>query len=224
MALSYLYDAFGEDCRKLDLPLLKSQEAFKIETVATMIRRRLNAPPTSSLGRLFDAVAALSAIRYHAKFEGQAAMELEMAAAEGPEPPYAVCWEEGEVKRVPPAPIVRAVAADLLAGVPAAVVSARFHRTLVDLFTRLCAALRRETGFGQVALSGGVFQNVLLLTGLKDSLEKQGFEVFTHSRVPTNDGGIALGQAVAAAAMVANDFPAPEPAEGGRDAERGRRP
>ena len=202
MALSYLWDAFGDDYRKLDLPLLKARDAARIETVAAMVRRGLNAPPTSSLGRLFDAVAALAGIRYHVTFEGQAAMELEMAACGAPERPYAVGWEEGTIKRIPPAPLVRALVADLLAGVPAAVVSDRFHATLVDLFTRLCAALRLETGIGQVALSGGVFQNLLLFTGLKESLESQGFTVLSHAHVPTNDGGIALGQAVAAAALV----------------------
>jgi hydrogenase maturation protein HypF len=202
MALSYLWDAFGDDYRKLDLPLLKARDAARIETVAAMVRRGLNAPPTSSLGRLFDAVAALAGIRYHVTFEGQAAMELEMAAGGAPERPYAVGWEEGAIKRIPPAPLVRALVADLLAGVPAAVVSDRFHATLVDLFTRLCAALRLETGIGQVALSGGVFQNLLLFTGLKESLQSQGFTVLSHAHVPTNDGGIALGQAVAAAALV----------------------
>jgi hydrogenase maturation protein HypF len=207
MALSYLWDAFGEDYRKLDLPLLRTLAATQIETVAAMIRRGLNAPPTSSLGRLFDAVAALGGIRYHVSFEGQAAMELEMAAGGVPERPYAVGWEEGAVRRIPPAPMVRAVVADLLAGVPAAVVSGRFHATLVDLFTRLCAALRLETGIGRVALSGGVFQNLLLFTGLKESLENQGFIVLSHTRVPTNDGGIALGQAVAAAALLQTEPP-----------------
>jgi hydrogenase maturation protein HypF len=172
-----------------------------------MIRRNLNAPPTSSLGRLFDAVAALAGIRYHVSFEGQAAMELEMAGGGAPERPYAVGWEEGAVRRIPPAPMVRGVVADLLAGVPAAVVSGRFHATLVDLFTRLCAALRLETGIGRVALSGGVFQNLLLFTGLKEGLEKQGFTVLSHTRVPTNDGGIALGQAVAAAALLQAEPP-----------------
>ncbi len=210
MALSYLWDAFGEDYRKLDLPLLKTGDASKIETVAAMIRRRFNAPPTSSLGRLFDAVAALAGIRYHVTFEGQAAMELEMAASGAPERPYAVGWEEGAVKRIPPAPIVRAVVADLLAGVPAAVVSDRFHASLVDLFSRLCAALRLETGIGRVALSGGVFQNLLLFTSLKENLEKQGFTVFSHARVPTNDGGIALGQAVVAAALLQDERPGGE--------------
>jgi hydrogenase maturation protein HypF len=103
--------------------------------------------------------------------------------------------------------MVRGVVADLLAGVPAAVVSGRFHATLVDLFTRLCAALRLETGIGRVALSGGVFQNLLLFTGLKEGLEKQGFTVLSHTRVPTNDGGIALGQAVAAAALLQAEPP-----------------
>jgi hydrogenase maturation protein HypF len=207
MALSYLWDAFGADYRKLDLPLLKDQDAARVETVAAMIRRNLNAPPTSSLGRLFDAVAALAGIRYHVSFEGQAAMELEMAGGGAPERPYAVGWEEGAVRRIPPAPMVRGVVADLLAGVPAAVVSGRFHATLVDLFTRLCAALRLETGIGRVALSGGVFQNLLLFTGLKEGLEKQGFTVLSHTRVPTNDGGIALGQAVAAAALLQAEPP-----------------
>jgi hydrogenase maturation protein HypF len=207
MALSYLWDAFGADYRKLDLPLLKDQDAARVETVAAMIRRNLNAPPTSSLGRLFDAVAALAGIRYHVSFEGQAAMELEMAAGGALERPYAVGWEEGAVRRIPPAPMVRGVVADLLAGVPAAVVSGRFHATLVDLFTRLCAALRLETGIGRVALSGGVFQNLLLFTGLKEGLEKQGFTVLSHTRVPTNDGGIALGQAVAAAALLQAEPP-----------------
>jgi hydrogenase maturation protein HypF len=215
MALSYLWDAFGDDYRKLDLPLLKARDAARIETVAAMVRRGLNAPPTSSLGRLFDAVAALAGIRYHVTFEGQAAMELEMAAGGAPERPYAVGWEEGAVRRIPPAPIIRGVVADLLAGVPAAVVSGRFHATLVDLFTRLCAALRVETGIERVALSGGVFQNLLLFTGLKDSLEKQGFTVFSHTRVPTSDGGIALGQAVVAAALLQDERLAGEAPENG---------
>jgi hydrogenase maturation protein HypF len=215
MALSYLWDAFGDDYRKLDLPLLKTLEARKIETVAAMIRRRVNAPPTSSLGRLFDAVAALAGIRYHITFEGQAAMELEMAASGAPVRPYAVGWEKGAVTRIPPAPIIRGVVADLVAGVPAAVVSDRFHCTLVDLFTRLCAALRVETGLGRVALSGGVFQNILLFTGLKESLERQGFAVISHTRVPTNDGGIALGQAVVAAALTQNEGPVGEASKGG---------
>jgi hydrogenase maturation protein HypF len=114
--------------------------------------------------------------------------------------------------------------ADLLAGASAAVVSARFHRTLVDLFTRLCVALRGETGIDRVALSGGVFQNALLLGGLKASLEKQGLAVLTHTRVPTNDGGIALGQAVVAAALVEKDRLRQRSLVAAPDAERGRCP
>jgi hydrogenase maturation protein HypF len=107
----------------------------------------------------------------------------------------------GEALRVDTAPLIRAVVADLEAGVPVSVVAGRFHRTVIDLFADLCRRVRQRTGLAQVALSGGVFQNVILLEGMVRALAEAGFSVYTPEQVPANDGGISLGQAVAAAAM-----------------------
>ncbi len=165
-----------------------------------MIVKRINSPPTSSLGRLFDGVAALCGLRGRVSYEGQAAMELEMAAADDTEGVYEFAWEGAAPIRILPAPIIRGVAQDLAAGRPVAVVSAKFHNTLVALFTQLCVRVGTERGLDRVVLSGGVFQNARLLRGLIPALEARGFAVHHHRLVPTNDGGIALGQALVAGA------------------------
>jgi hydrogenase maturation protein HypF len=169
--------------------------------VLAMARRGVNSPVTSSAGRLFDAVAALLGVRDTINYEGQAAVELEQLAAAGPAQP-------GYPARITPGPpftaagpdLVRAAAGDLLAGLPPDVISARFHRGMADLIVAGCQLLRESSGLGTVALSGGVFQNLLLLGTVVSLLEARGFQVLTHSRVPPNDGGISLGQAVVAAA------------------------
>jgi hydrogenase maturation protein HypF len=163
-----------------------------------MIDRRINAPLTSSLGRLFDAVAAIIGLRRSVVFEGQAAMELEMIADGQAQGSYVQQWPKDAGTQLQAAPIIRAVVQDLLQGVPAFIISRRFHDTLVVLFCGLCGQIRQQTGINQVALSGGCFQNSLLLSGLTSALVQQGFEVYSHALVPTNDGGIALGQAVIA--------------------------
>ncbi|MBP7864436.1 MAG: carbamoyltransferase HypF [Acidobacteria bacterium] len=197
MALSFLLDAAGGDLRDLPPTLSKAADEQGLELVARMVARRLNCPETSSLGRLFDAVAALAGIRARSTFEGQAAMELEMVA--GPPNPADAYRFEREGGVIDPRPVVRRVLEDVRAGIGPERVSARFHDGLVDLFADLCEQLRAERGLGAVALSGGVFQNLRLLTGLHERLERLGFTVYTHRRVPCNDGGLALGQAVAAA-------------------------
>jgi hydrogenase maturation protein HypF len=103
---------------------------------------------------------------------------------------------------MPPAPIVRAVAEDVGKGCTVGLISAKFHNTLIRLFSDLCDRIRAARGLKRVVLSGGVFQNARLLTGLFPVLEARGFEVFSHRLVPTNDGGIALGQAVIAAKSI----------------------
>ena len=203
MAVSYLQDAFGDGWSAHDLPLFQCEPADRLAVAAKMARRGFNAPPTSSLGRLFDGVAAICGLRSRVNFEGQAAMELEMAADPEADGHYPYELPPGATRAVATAPLIRAVVADMTRGVPVPVVAGRFHRTLVNLFADICTLLRDETGLDRVALSGGVFQNALLLEGMVRALGNAGFAVYTPHLVPANDGGIALGQALAAAAMVA---------------------
>jgi len=200
MAVSYLYAAFGDLLWNLDLALFKAIDARRISRIIEMITRKINSPVTSSLGRLFDGVAAIAGIRTQVSFEGQAAMELEMAAGENPQAFYDYEWKSEDIYKVMVPPLIRAVVRDVQAGVPLPEISARFHLTLIRLFTDLCAAIRADSGLNRVALSGGVFQNSILLCGLGQALSDKGFEVYSHRQVPANDGGISLGQAVIAAA------------------------
>jgi hydrogenase maturation protein HypF len=204
MALSYLWATFGPDADRLNLPFLRSLDSRQIRVVMQMADKGINSPLTSSLGRLFDAVAAILDLRGRVAFEGQAAMELEMIADAAESDSYAFSWKGNAdgANIIPSAPLIREVVRDVQAGVAPATISARFHNTLVVLFDRVCRHLRTNTGIDRVALSGGVFQNDRLLSGLTSALEQSGFELLTHRLVPTNDGGISLGQAVVAAAQV----------------------
>jgi hydrogenase maturation protein HypF len=173
--------------------------------VVTMARRGINSPLTSSAGRLFDAVAATLGVRDAINYEGQAAVELEQLADPAERGAYhvTVC-EPGSVGEralcIAGTDLIRAVVEDLDAGTDRAVIAARFHNGVADLITDCCLLLRERAGLSTVALSGGVFQNLLLLEATMNRLESHGFAVLVHSRVPCNDGGISLGQAVVAAA------------------------
>ena len=202
MGVSHLYAAYGKDMERLSLPFLDRVDSSHLTVMTEMIAKKVNAPMTSSVGRLFDAVAAIAGLRNEVAFEGQAAMELEMVADTSAEAVYDFDWNRGNPLIINPAPIIRGVVDDLLRGVAPPVISGRFHATLVGLFSDLCDHLRRESGLKRVVLSGGVFQNAILLQGLVQALERRGFDVFSHSLVPTNDGGISLGQAVIAAASL----------------------
>ncbi|HEY5395285.1 MAG TPA: carbamoyltransferase HypF [Trebonia sp.] len=177
------------------------RNAGRWETVLAVARSGINSPLTSSAGRLFDAAAAVLGVRDAINYEGQAAVELEQladpASALGG---YPAGIEEGDQLKVAGADLIRAVAEDVRRGVPAPVVAARFHVGVADAIARTCAILRSRTGLGVVALSGGVFQNLLLLERTVGRLEADGFRVLVHGRVPPNDGGISLGQAAVAAA------------------------
>lgn len=160
----------------------------------------LNAPATTSAGRLFDAVAAIVNLRDAVSHEGQAAIDLEHCADPAETGSYHVPVPAGAPLVVDTGELIRAVAGDVIAGVSAATVSARFHNTMADVVLTVCRSLRSDHGLATVALSGGVFQNVRLLQRCLDLLAGAGFEVLTHRQVPPNDGGISLGQAVVAAA------------------------
>jgi hydrogenase maturation protein HypF len=204
MAVSYLHHAFGPGFVDLKLPLLHRIEKKRIEIIQEMITKGVNIIPTSSLGRLFDGIASILGIRDRVAYEGQAAMELEMALERGTRGQHYTCgWEDvGGSYQIPVDPVVRGVVKDMERGLEVCEISTKFHTTLIRLFSDLCAHLREETGLGRVVLSGGVFQNAALLKGLKEGLEKRDFQVFAHRLVPANDGGISLGQAVVAAAVV----------------------
>lgn len=206
MALAHLRSA-GLDWDP-DLPPVAAASADEQRIVSRQIERRVNAPLTSSVGRLFDAVASLLGVRHRARYEAQAAIELAAlaeagAGADGAGRPYAVVLKGEWPIVVDPAPIVRSVAVSFRAGVPVPVVAARFHATLVAAVVEVCRRLLRATGITRVVLSGGVFQNVALLEGVRQGLAASGLEVFSHRLVPPNDGGLALGQAVVAEAQLA---------------------
>jgi hydrogenase maturation protein HypF len=201
MAVSYLHRAYGDTFWDLALPIFGEMEAHKINVMVDMISKKINSPLTSSLGRFFDGIASITGVRHRVHYEGQAAMELEMTAGDMVQESYDYEWECNGTIRILIEPIVRGIVEDMSNKIPVAKISSKFHFTLVCLFSDLCDVIRKDTGLDRVALSGGVFQNALFFNGLITALEKKGFNVYTHQLVPTNDGGISLGQAVVAAAI-----------------------
>jgi hydrogenase maturation protein HypF len=168
--------------------------------VLQMARRGVNSPLTSSAGRLFDAAAAILGVRDAINYEGQAAIELEQLADPAERGAYRAEVTGPEPFRIAGHDLIRAVVEDLAAGAEPGVVAARFHNGVAGLISDCCLLLRERHGLSTVALSGGVFQNLLLLQATVARLEGHGFGVLVQSRVPCNDGGISLGQAVVAAA------------------------
>jgi hydrogenase maturation protein HypF len=183
-------------------------DSQEVRLVGDIMLKNINSPLTSSMGRLFDGVAAIMGLRDRVSFEGQAAMALEMATPDDRPLPRQAVYDydidmNAPVWKIDWRPIICGVAADVQKRSLTADISHRFHWTLIHLFADLCCRLRRETGLNRVVLSGGVFQNDILSTGLCVTLARHRFEVFSHRLVPPNDGGIALGQAVVAAAQAA---------------------
>ena len=179
------------------------------DAVASLARSGVQAPRTSSAGRLFDTVAALTGVRDEISYEGQAAIELEQAAAVGAHGAYPLPLRPGEPAVLDSAALLAAVLADVRAGVDRGRVAARLHDGLAAGTVQACVELRESTGVGTVALSGGVWQNLRLLGAVRDGLAAHGFTVLTHLRVPPNDGGISLGQAAVAIARDRAGAPPP---------------
>ncbi len=159
-----------------------------------MLGREVRSPRTSSMGRLFDAVAAICGLPAVISFEGQAAMALEFAAEEDRSDAYPLPVGEGDPAIIDWEPLVRAVLADRAAGVSVGRISARFHNALAEM----AVALARRAGLPDVVLTGGCFQNALLAEEIRSRLLDAGFRVYTHRQVPPGDGGIALGQVMVA--------------------------
>ena len=199
MAVGYLLTLLGEHALSPDLSFLSQVSGQEMEVLRRQVEKGINSPLTSSCGRLFDAVSALIGIRGRVDYEAQAAVELEMAAMEGNNGsyPFSIVERDG-VNVVGLEDLFRGILQDMTEGAPRSGMADRFHRTVAQIVVGMCRRLRESSGIGQVALSGGVFQNRLLLKLTAGALEGAGFEVLTHSKVPTNDGGISLGQAVIA--------------------------
>jgi hydrogenase maturation protein HypF len=198
IALSYLVDTFGTQADSLDLPLWRRVPAKKLSAVRTMIERGINTVPTSACGRLFDAVASIVGLRDDVNFEAQAAIELEMIAAQGVDASYPFEITAGDPWQIDVRPAIQAIVRDVLAGKPVSWIAAAFHNTVAAIVREVCRRVRSAEAISRVCLSGGTFQNVYLLERAVSLLRADGFEVFLHAQVPPNDGGISLGQAVIA--------------------------
>jgi hydrogenase maturation protein HypF len=172
----------------------EERQALKVQ-----LEHGLNTPLTSSLGRLFDAVAAMAGVRQKVNYEAQAAIEFEAVLDPHESGAYQFELSEGTMET---GKAVQALLADINNGVSIPVISARFHNGLADLAHQVCIEIRRQTGIREVALSGGVWQNMALLERAIEILQKDGFIVYLHHQIPANDGGISLGQALVSAARL----------------------
>lgn len=215
MAAVYLQRAYGDAALDLDIPFVRQLNHARWRPLAQIIARGINCPLTSSLGRLFDAVAALLGLPAQASpqlYEGQAAIELEQLALREKEASegYPAVLASQELLELDGTPLIRAIVDDIQAGVPSARIARRFHASIAMLLAQTCARVRTQTGLNTVALSGGVFQNRLLLEQLVELLERMAFQVFINRRVPPNDGGLSLGQLAIAAARLRAEVALPE--------------
>jgi hydrogenase maturation protein HypF len=197
-AIGLLFEMFGDDA--FEMKHLAPVRAFpnaELTIMREMLGKRINTAVTSSAGRLFDAVAAIVGLRDRVRFEGQAAMELEFIAAPGIDAIYGFEIHAGDdlTLSVNWELAVRSIIADILDGISVPVISAKFHNTLAEMMV----SVARRVGEQRVVLSGGCFQNKYLTERAISRLRHEGFSVYWHQRVPTNDGGISLGQTMAAA-------------------------
>ncbi len=208
-AMGMLYEIFGDTYRHhSSVATVDSFTLGELDLMERMLAKKINSPRTSSVGRLFDGVASMTGIRHVSRFEGQAAMELEYAVGDlrtdaaydhavqpsgGGPGPQTIDWE----------PCVRGVMGDIARGVSTTVIAAKFHNMLVNAILDIA----HRTGLEKVVLSGGCFQNCLLLENTVNRLRHDGFHAYWHQRVPPNDGGISLGQIYAVARLRKNPLP-----------------
>ena len=216
MAASVLYQAFGDEVFDMDILYMKEMKKEKLSFVYQMMEKNLNSPLTSSAGRMFDAVSSLLCIRHKVSHESQAAMELEAVAdgeltkgVYGFEIVKNVSDDGDTLFEIDMIPCIRQITDDLKENMSLGIISSKFHNTIVQAFATAAIRVSKETGvpktdIGKIVLSGGVFNNDIILNSMIRILEEKNFKVYTHTKVPTGDGGISLGQAVVAAALEAN--------------------
>jgi hydrogenase maturation protein HypF len=204
MAAAYLARTYGDAFLAREIPFVRQLDRSKWHILSQMIAKDINCPQTSSMGRLFDAVAAILGLRTEVQYEGQAAVELEVLATTCTDrvTSYPFLLHPGHPVRLDVTSVIDAIVNDIVQGVPTAAIAKRFHVTVTEMLAATCYDIRKQTGLNRVALSGGVFQNQLLLEELMARLETMEFEVYINRRVPPNDGGLSLGQLAVAAARL----------------------
>jgi hydrogenase maturation protein HypF len=195
MAVSYLYRLFGPSLVNLELPFLKQVDPEKVEFLIKMIEKKVNCPLVSSTGRLFDAVSAMLNLCHIAGFPAEGPMRLESIVQSGIHEKYG--YQKKNTIQFDST--FHEIIEDIQHGTGAGKISAKFHNTIISVIFDSVKDIRDQEGIDKVVLSGGVFQNKYLLTGVESILEESGFRVYSHSSIPANDGGIALGQLVIAA-------------------------
>jgi hydrogenase maturation protein HypF len=189
-AVSYLYKVYGIDFLDLKLDVIKKTDPEKIRMIVNMIDKKINCPLTSGAGRLFDCAASLLDLVQIATFQAEGPMRLESLTGSVCNDVYAftsgqtICFDE----------TIRGIVSDILNGIEKVTIATKFHNTIILAIFDSVNAIRNKSGINKVVLSGGVFQNRYLSEGIMDLLLKNKFEVFSHSAVPANDGGLALGQ------------------------------
>ena len=183
------------------LPSVQTASEEERTVLAQQLEKDVNTIPTSSSGRLFDAVSSLAGVRQTINYEAQAAIELENLVDDAVTAAYSF-GQDGEIDS---GPVIRGVVADVKAGVPAGTIAAKLHNGIAEMIRDTCLLLQASEGLDEVALSGGVFQNVTLLERVLPMLRDAGFTVYVHRLVPPNDGGLALGQAMIAAVRSRSD-------------------
>lgn len=199
MAATYLHHTFGDEFLDLKLPFVDGLARDSWKTLRSMLASGVNSPLTSSMGRLFDAVSGLLQVRSAINYEGQAAIELEGLAETDADESYEFEIDESTIDA---RGVIRSAVEDLLDGQTRGRVSGKFHNGVARLIQSLAIRIRDQRQLNRVVMSGGVFQNVVLVNKTCALLRTAGFEVFTHSQVPANDGGISLGQAAIANARI----------------------
>ena len=195
IAVSWLYKVFGRSMLNLDIPPIKNIGHEKIEMILKMIDRNINCPLTSGAGRLFDAVASLTGLVHVATYQAEGPMRLESLVLNNCSDSYPyLCGVTIGFNET-----LRSIVEDILNNTEKMTIATKLHNTIILTIFDTVSAIRLKDGINKVVLSGGVFQNKYLLTGTIKLLRKNKFEVYSHASVPSNDGGIALGQLAVAA-------------------------
>ena len=205
IGVSLLKQAYGRSWPEIASRLKLASDKTDFALLDKIIETRLNSPLSSGLGRLFDGVAAIMNLRRNVSFEGQAAMELEAKAElAGETLPFEILHNLDDSYILDMSLAIRAIVENIFSGKSVEEIASAFHATLTAAFEAMSVEMRKLTGINRVALSGGCFQNRILLEGTVTELKKKNFEVYYHIQVPANDGGVSLGQAIVAGSIIKN--------------------